>query len=252
MNFLIGFLLSVLVAGLAYYKHALNVSGFLSASVVGTLIYGFGTYVIFALLMLFFITSSIFTKNKVKSRGRNGIQVIVNSGMALIFSLAYYISNHEFFLLISATSIAVSTADTWASELGKYSKGSTVSIINFKKIDKGQSGGISVLGTVASLLGGLLIAVSFLLMTWNSFSIIPWYLTILFIMLGGFVGSVVDSILGILIQEKYMNLKTNQITEVFDNKSQYRLISGIKYINNDMVNLLTSVIVTCASTLFLL
>lgn len=46
IQFLIGFTLSLVIAYLAYKKHSLNQSGLITATLLGTIIYGFGTYVV--------------------------------------------------------------------------------------------------------------------------------------------------------------------------------------------------------------
>ena len=51
MDFLIGLLLSIVIAFMAYRKKSLDTSGFISATVVGTLLYVFGTYILFSLLI---------------------------------------------------------------------------------------------------------------------------------------------------------------------------------------------------------
>lgn len=254
MNFLLGFIFSLLIGYLAYYKKALSLSGFIGALIFGTLLFGFGTYIPFTILMVFFITSSLVTKKDEKEKeGRNFLQVFTNIIIALVFSFIYYMKNDQIYLLISVLSISVSTGDTWASEIGKRSKGKTVSVITFKEIPKGESGGITLLGVIASFLGPLLIALVFLLLTYNSnLYTINIYYSSLLIVLGGFLGSYVDSLLGILIQEKYLDLKTNEILEKVKNRNLFKRFSGIKYINNEFVNLITTLIICMAFTFILI
>ncbi|MBU1020822.1 MAG: DUF92 domain-containing protein, partial [Firmicutes bacterium] len=137
IEFLIGAGLSILIALAAYLKHSLVKSGFIAAVILGTIIYAFGGIVIWAVLIAFFISSSLLTKlhekkEKDPSKGRNYIQVISNGLVAAVFSVLYYFLNVEIFLLAAVASIATSNSDTWASEIGILSKGKTRSIVNFK------------------------------------------------------------------------------------------------------------------------
>ncbi|VEU81237.1 DUF92 domain-containing protein [Haploplasma axanthum] len=250
MEIFIGFLLSTIISLVAYRKKSLDLSGLVMAVIMGTLIYFFGTYIVFTLLMLFFISSSIITKfkkdetNDHEKRGRNYIQVIVNSLPALVFCIGYYFTKNHSFLVVAAVAIAASTSDTWASEIGKLSKGNVVSIINFKLISKGESGGISLVGTIASLIGSFFIGIAFLGLMIIEFKYSNQYLIYLIILIfGGFLGSIVDSYMGVLLQGKFLNKETNTKTEKRVKGNSYLLVSGFFFINNDVVNFLSTTIV---------
>ena len=58
MQILLGLILAVLVAYLAYRAHSLDRSGAVAAMFVGTVIFGLGGWQWAVLLLLFFITSS--------------------------------------------------------------------------------------------------------------------------------------------------------------------------------------------------
>ena len=60
-----------------------------------------------------------------------------------------------------------------------------------------------------------------------------------------FLQTIIDSILGSLFQAKYKCIKCNKITEKTmhcDNKTE--IIEGVHWINNNMVNLMSSIITT--------
>jgi len=253
MHYLYGFILSVVVAGIAYKKRSLQKSGFVAAIIIGTLLYGFTNAKMYILLMVFFISSSIITKLKRvthESKGRKAIQVVANASAALIFSFLYMKTLNHMYLVIATIGIAAANADTWASEIGRFSKKDNRSILTFKKIQKGESGGITLLGIIASLCGSILIAVFYVLL----YSIeqqfhLSLFINSLWIVLGGFIGSIIDSYLGILIQEKYEHPKTKQTVEKVLSRQSYTLKSGIKYVNNDVVNFISTLL---ASTIFYL
>ncbi|MGL4373112.1 MAG: DUF92 domain-containing protein, partial [Turicibacter sp.] len=61
----------------------------------------------------------------------------------------------------------------------------------------------------------------------------------------GFLGSLVDSLLGALVQVKYQCVKCGLITENKIHHNQHcKQIKGIKYLTNDAVNLFSPMIVT--------
>lgn len=257
LQFLIGFGLSFLVAFLAYKKHSLNQSGFITATLLGTIIYGFGTYVVWSALILFFISSSLLTKlheKKVKdaSSGRNYIQVLSNGFVAAMFSVFFYYSFNELFMVAAIISIASCNSDTWASEIGVLSRGKTYSILTFKEVPKGVSGGVSKLGTLASFLGALFIGLSFIFLYWSSplFNNSKIWMYFSVITLGGFIGCLIDSYMGILVQAKYKGERTGKYTEkAFLENEKVILTSGLAWITNDAVNFISGFISTAVSML---
>ena len=247
---LIGFLLIFIVAYMAYKKQSLNFSGFFAAVFFGTIIYGFGSYVMWGSLISFFVSSSILTKihdqkmgYKSEKEGRNYIQVISNASIASVFAILYFVSNNPLLLIAGIVSIASSNADTWASEIGVFSKGKTVSILTFKEIKRGESGGVSLLGTTSSLIGALWIGLTafVLLIIHRNDPLSTTLLYVWMIIVGGFIGCLLDSYLGILLQAKYKGERSGIFSESKYLKGEKAvLISGFVFITNDMVNFLSA------------
>lgn len=257
---LIGLFISGLVAGLAYFKRSLDKSGLLAASLLGMLIYVFGGILVWGTLIAFFISSSLITKlnenkDKKHTQGRNYVQVIANSLVPVIFSVLYYVFNNEIFILAAVVSISTSNSDTWASEIGAMSKGKTFYILNFKVAPKGVSGAISGLGTFASLIGALFMGLVFV----GLYAITePMTLTqVLYygfvITTCGFLGNLIDSYLGALIQAKYRGVDTGTYTEKrWLPNEKVVLASGLALITNDMVNLLSALSASILTIIFFL
>ncbi|MFP4178004.1 MAG: DUF92 domain-containing protein [Acholeplasmataceae bacterium] len=250
----IGFIISLAVAYPAYRKRSLSFSGMIAAVVFGTLIYYFGRLLIWSLLIAFFVSSSLLTKFHEKKdraklnldrRGRNYVQVVSNAIVATIFVALYHGTGRDIFLLASAVSIATSNADTWASEIGILSKGRTFSIITFKPMEKGTSGAVSLLGLFASALGALFIAMVFMVIYGIQYGF-DWLLLVtyaLIIVFGGFVGALLDSFMGIVFQGKYRGKTSGILSELRKlPNEQTILISGLAFITNDAVNLLSGLL----------
>ena len=264
MKIIIGIIISAAISIIAYNKKSLNRSGMIAAIILGSFIFIFGGMIPFMLMLVFFISSSIISKiGKIKKRNldkihekgdaRDFIQVIANGGIALICVLLFQITKDPKFLIASAVSFAASNSDTWASELGVLSRGKTISIITGKRIEKGVSGGVSLLGTVSALLGATVIGLSYTINYIFTFGYDKNMIKILLIItLLGFLGSIVDSILGVTIQGHYIDESSGYITEKKVNGDRKnRLISGYRFINNDMVNIISNLIVTTIAILIL-
>ena len=123
---------------------------------------------------------------------------------------------------------AVANADTMSSEIGKYYRGQTYDILQWHKITPGLSGGVSIQGTLAGLLGSaIMVLLAGLIFPFSWFE-----QTVL--LLGGFGGMLLDSILGSVLQAKYQ--VAGQIAE---SGTKAQLVRGLHWCNNDWVNLLS-------------
>lgn len=266
MQLLYGLLLALLIAFLAYRAHSLNPSGAIAAVITGTIIFGVGGWQWAILLLTFFITSSglsrAFRKQKInldekysKGHERDAGQVFGNGGVAAFFALL-----HGFFpeapwpWLGFSAALAAVNADTWATELGVLNPGSPRLITNLHKlVDKGTSGGVSLVGTLAALAGSALIATIAILVTpaddW-SLTTGHWFL----ITLSGLAGSLCDSLLGATLQAIYFCPKDQKETErhpLHTCGTQTVQIRGWKWLTNDWVNFACGAMGVVLALLFL-
>jgi uncharacterized protein (TIGR00297 family) len=252
---LIAIILNGVVAIVAFKRKSLDLSGVIAALVVGVSIYMFAGPITWVILMLFFTTSSIITHIKQTHKARlspeyekskrNYKQVIASGLVPTVFSILYYFTKSDIMLLTAVSAIAISCSDTWASELGILNKGKTVLITTLKSVKKGESGGISLLGTIMSVAGSFMIAISFTLCQFIFFNLplssILYYVSSIAVI--GVIGCFIDSIFGATIQAKYIGSKTKLVTESKkSNGKQNQRISGLSFMNNDMVNLTSSII----------
>ena len=254
----IGVGLSMLVAYVAYKKKSLSMSGFWAATTIGSLMFYSGafidSFIMWIALIGFFITSSLltkyrsneklkYTKSHEKSGNRDYQQVLANGLLPLVFSIIAAPTGDIFYVIAGITTIATSTADTWASEIGILSKGKTLSLLTFKEVPQGTSGGVSMLGIIFSILGAGFIGTIFVInmsfqADWN---IVLAALCFVVIAAGGLLGSLIDSLLGVTLQARYQGLISGIITEKKRLESEAtKLISGLGWMTNDMVNFLSS------------
>lgn len=266
---LVGLLLSGAVALASLRLRLLTVAGCLGAAVVGTLAFATGGWPLWLLLMWFFGSSNIASRFMARRDERHGLvspikkskprrlrQVLANSVPFLACAVLYVVSGASWFLVVAAGALAASTADTWASEVGIHSKRSPVNIVTREPMERGLSGGVSPLGlgaTVTSSVMSALLAV--ILFKTFGFDVPTDVTAFLFIVLCGVVGSVVDSMLGALVQAKYRAPGANGVEgPVVDatpkrGAAGYTLASGYAWVTNDTVNLMSGIAVVALGLL---
>lgn len=249
---LYGFLLAILIASLAYRAHSLSKSGAFAAIILGTIIFGLGGIPWAVLLLTFFFTSSALSRafkkrkqglNEKYSKGdqRDAGQVFGNGGLAAAFVLFHYFYPDSNIGWIGfAASLAAVNADTWATELGVLNPSPPRMITDIRKrVEKGTSGGVSLVGTLASLAGSALIAaLASLLVPTDSLITDHWSLFIP-ITLAGLAGSLFDSFLGATVQAMYFCPKDNKETEkhpLHTCGTETIHLRGWKWLSNDWVN----------------
>lgn len=253
LNLAVALLISVVIVALALWRGSLSRSGAVAALVVGTATYGLGGWVWGVLLGLFFVSSSLLSHFKEeqkrtaaekfeKGHQRDMWQVLANGGLGALLALlsALFPSPLWFFFFLGV--MATVTADTWATELGTLSKEPPRLITTGEHVDVGTSGGVSLLGTAVSLLGGLLIGLAAGLLQ-NMRGEKMWVRTAVAGALGGLAGSLLDSLMGATVQQIYYCDTCGKDTERKKHKcgTQTRPLRGWSWLNNDLVNLLSSI-----------
>jgi uncharacterized protein (TIGR00297 family) len=244
---LVGALLALVIAGGSYVVRFLTLSGAVATFILGVIVFGSGGWAWAVPIVMFFFLSSLLSRYRrsqkarfdssfEKSDRRDAGQVIANGGIpgaVLILSLLYPM--HDFYPLYLGA-LAAATADTWGTEIGVLTKGKTRSAVTWKPVEPGTSGGISETGTLAGAIGALVIA----------FSGYLWYSdmkTAVVVVLAGMLGSYVDSVVGATLQAQYRCSVCGKGTErtVHCNKPA-TLVSGQRWVNNDVVNSICSLI----------
>jgi uncharacterized protein (TIGR00297 family) len=241
----LGILLAGLLSALAYRTGALSKSGALAAAGIGTIVLGVGGWSPALLLVFFFISSSLFTRLSrvlkperqtlfAKSGRRDASQVLANGTLPAIFALLLVFASGVDWMVAIVGALASATADTWATEWGVLAKREPRRITDWEFVPAGTSGGITPLGTLASLLGSLMIGVVAGLLQGEA-------RYILVAMFSGLLGAALDSVLGATIQAQYRCTVCGVHTEQHPLHSQCgtetRYHSGLRWVNNDVVNL---------------
>ena len=254
---IIFYLLGIAIICIGGYQiKSLTMSGSIAAFFVGCCVaLGFGWRGL-VLLGAFFVSSSLWSKFKKqkkeqlteileKGERRDWLQVVANGAVTSVASILFYATADGLWQIAFIISIAAANADTWASEIGVLSKRRPIHILTLKPAEKGTSGAVSFLGLLSSLGGSfIIIAISSVLLSVDSAAIL------VFMIAGGFLGSIIDTILGALVQVKYKCGKCGIITEKSVHcEENTAMIEGIGFINNDAVNLLSILLATLLGVL---
>ncbi|AQP53140.1 hypothetical protein CBF34_02485 [Vagococcus penaei] len=256
LYFIIGLCGSSFISFIGYKLNALTTTGALATIFTGTMVATFGTITTWGIIILFFGGSlAIKLLKKIlratiqpdtiteKSGARDASQVFANSLVAIISLIFATIFKDINFFVIYTAILAGSTADTLGSEIGAWFKGKTYNLLTFEPLTPGVSGGVSVIGSLASMVGSALIACAFGILQWLFQDPVSWS-DLLIIFLSGCFTSLIDSLLGASVQALYLDSKTNQPTEKRDNhyKQPNKLIKGWPWMTNDTVNFLSTVL----------
>jgi uncharacterized protein (TIGR00297 family) len=128
---------------------------------------------------------------------RTAGQVLANGGIAaLLGALSWHLPTYALVVqLMIAGSFAAATADTLSSELGTVYGKRFYNILTFKKDQCGLNGVVSLEGTLIGLAGATLIAIVYSLS-------VGWTIAFCWIIIAGFIGNLVDSVLGASVERK--------------------------------------------------
>ena len=240
-----------LIALFAYKKKWLTLSGAASAIVLGLIVLWMGGVSAFIIFLFFFVSSSLVSKvskfvNRSEKKGsqRDIVQVLANGLPAVLAIMLIRVPSLSLASLAAFSAAnAEAAADTWSGSFGVMSKKDPVSIITFTKVPRGISGGVTALGFLGGFSASLLVAVL-------SIGVFGHSLGIACIIAGsGFLGSVIDSVLGAVVQVQY-RAKDGSLTEKDEeNGEKNERVRGIPGFDNDAVNFTSGLLAASLSLL---
>ena len=234
---------------------ALTVSGAIAAFFVGVACLGCGGLAVAAPLFVFFLSGTLLSRSRPVRSGafddvqhkrgaRDAVQVLANGGAAaacavvagVLFRIAP--ASAPAWFAASVGALAVAAADTWATEIGAWSPVAPRSIATGRVVRRGVSGGVTLLGIVASIGGGVAVgaaAAPFSLELRTA----DWIATFGVIGCGG---AAFDSILGATLQGAWHCDRCDAPCETRAHRcgSRARLVRGWAWLDNDGVNALAT------------
>jgi uncharacterized protein (TIGR00297 family) len=293
LSVLIAFISMGILAIIAYKGKVVTKSGLVAAFFLGIIVWLLTSWTWFIILLIFFVVTAQFTHYKYKTKREHGAaqekggardwsHVLANGGLPLSIVLIGVLTILLFGqvdafgrievgfgpMMIPASliiaiafvaflgAVATATADTLATEIGLLNPLPPRLITDPRKVvPPGTSGGVSVAGELATVLGTLLIggiAATLTAPFWiNLFGTtlmpelagIAPVTFILVAMVGGTVGCTIDSVLGATIQGMWScNLCGKQTEKKSHCGEKATYLRGSRFLDNHMVNLISCLI----------
>ncbi|MEM1557453.1 MAG: DUF92 domain-containing protein [Thermoproteota archaeon] len=233
---------------------SLSLSGILASVIIGVVTLFLGGWDCFIVLLTFLVLGVSFTKYRhfekapgtlAQEKGgvRTWVNVFANGGPAVIPLVLECLYGMEVFKVFFLSAVCSAASDTLSTEVGLLSRSKPRLITDLrKKVDKGVSGGVTLLGTLAGLLASITIA-SIPLVTITT-GIAGLFVNvkdplrlILTSASTGFLGMIVDSLLGATVQALYVSKETGLFYE--DPRKcngECILVRGFKHFDNNAVN----------------
>ncbi|MEM1994832.1 MAG: DUF92 domain-containing protein [Nitrososphaerales archaeon] len=252
-DIIVGFVLISLLAYLAFKLKALSRSGALASILIGMVILvGSGSWSWLILIIIFFTAASFFTHFKynykrgigaaeAKGGARSWLNAASNGGAAALFAAAEYAVGGDIFAAAFLGVVATAASDTLATEVGLLSRVKPRLITNLRlQVEPGTSGGVTPLGTFMAVVGALIIGLAAAVLGFFDGTV---FKVIVVAAVGGVLGSIADSLLGALLQEKYRCVVCGKVVEQpMHHGSKGLFVSGIHRLDNNLVNLTSTFI----------
>ncbi|MCX8056837.1 MAG: DUF92 domain-containing protein [Ignavibacteria bacterium] len=259
-NFILAFILASAISIFSIKMKFLDLGGSALTFLLALFIFGIGSWKWTLPILVFFVLSSLLSKISDKINGKNVHQifekgsqrdykqVLANGGVPLLICILSVLKPVDIdWYSIYLLSVAISTSDTWSTEFGTLFAKNVYLITSFQKVEAGISGGISMIGTLGGVLGSIVIVLSgMIFMELKSIQII---MIIFFSLLG----NLFDSFLGATVQVSYKCSNCGKTTEKKIHCQQLTAYhKGIKYIDNDLVNLASVFFISMVYFIFLI
>ena len=244
----LGLALAIVAAIAAHRASALTFRGTIAAVIVGTLTFGIGGWAPALLILAFFISSSLLSRQgqqrkeqladrAAKGGKRDEWQVLANGAVPALLAVAYGTTVQIPWLVGVVGALAASNADTWATEAGLLARTKPRLITNLQTVEPGTSGAISWLGSAAALAGAMLIGLIAIPFAGNTSVLIV-------AAFAGVLASFLDSLLGATVQAQYRCDHCGRTTERHPTHTCGNPTShtrGWTWLGNDQVNLAASI-----------
>ena len=199
---------NAIVAGVGYFARTVSLSGTLVGSVLGIVVFVCAGWQGWTLLLATFaiavVTSRLGLARKRALKieeahgGRRGPgNAIANTGIAAVAALLSVLSYaHGQALVAFVAALTAGGSDTVASEIGKAWGRRTLLVTNMRPVAAGTPGAMSLEGTLAGVIGALLLAAAGAGLGLVEWTIVPA------IVAGATIGALIESILAAMLERR--------------------------------------------------
>ena len=207
----------------------LTPSGYIHALALGTILWSTLGYKGWTVCVLYLLLGQLVTKIGFQTKtklgiaegrgGRRGPENVWGSAAAgTLCTLAAASSSsspsiflglsNEVWILGYIASLSTKLADTFASEIGKAYGQTTFLITTVRPVPRGTEGAISLEGTVASIVGGLLLS----FFAYYIVGLLPSIKCVVVSTVAAFIATMIESVIGATLQgKKGMSWMTNEV-----------------------------------------
>lgn len=265
-------IISILMACALFKWNWLTISGALTAWFLAFVVLFLAKWSIFP-LVTFLVLGSLAGKIRANAKdggdakqgkARDHWQVLANGGIFMLLAMLAFLNESgwlDSFLgihtevlrfsetchLLALISLSVSCSDTLSSDFGRVWGGNPRNIITGKRMIKGVSGGVTGAGFVGAFLGAVSIAI---FVFWSELSSLGSSVSAFWLLaFFGFIGSILDSVLGVLFQAKYLDEMGNQVDS--SDSGRRSMAAGYRWVTNDVVNAITGVLMLLVAVMYL-
>ena len=221
-QWLIAFGLNFLLVLIGQRFPLLTPSGWVHAGILGTILWGCLSWNGWLSVVVYLVLGSLVTKIGFSYKqslgiaeargGRRGPENVWGSaatGAFLAILIALGIGSRELLLIGFSASFAAKLADTFGSEIGKRWGRKAYLITTFRSVPSGTDGAISIQGTLASVLGSLVMTFSMKCLYLISSTSLAFI-----VFIAGVLATLLESLIGALIQNRFRWL-SNELVNFF-------------------------------------
>lgn len=228
----------------------LTLSGALAATGIGLVVFFFGGWRWFTVLLVFLVVSSFFTKFKYsqkiamgtaqeKKGARSWANVVANGFASASFALGIPLLPLETVLSGFIGAVSAAFADTLSTEIGILNASPPRLVTDLKKkVPAGTSGGVSLLGELS-----VLVSTAILTLTISIIGLAPFSPARVFVvtLVSGYTGTTIDSVLGAIWQARYNCKVCGKIVESREHCSTpAQHVKGLGVLDNNGVNFMAT------------
>ncbi len=206
---------------LIFFGHKLpflTKKGWIHAGVLGTILWGSigwnGWLSVCLYLLLGTLVTKIGYKNKASrgiaearggQRGPENVWGSAATGCSLALLSCFWPDSSMLFMIGFASSFTAKLSDTFSSEIGKRFGKRTFLITTLMPVDPGTEGAISIEGSLAGLLGSLIMTAVMI-----SLSIVSGISVAFIVLFSGYLATIIESYIGAVAQNK-ISWMTNEL-----------------------------------------